>query len=383
MQQSHYFSHASKPPQRRAPVAIAKTRVLGRGGLRLEAPDGVLWLLLIVLLGMFCLASPARAADSPTQLEIPEPWVFLNPDSISFAVIRARQDDEGFKSLLDTAWKALKSSKSPATTGVMGILLRIIQGDDSNGLISFLPLQMVRVDSLDPETELPHPTLAVTVSGWGGLQTPLYAVMSRDKEGKPYPTQDLEDATLVLREGWKDPSRSHVLTRVKGTFVAFPTVQKAETAVKSMVAKNPARPKGELSDLLTSLDAGRDTYGVLLNRKGSLIKFLTWLNKGEVNRAIAVVGQERMDSVMSKVSSMTWEGELLSDNEMNFFIRFQTDSPEARKELAALMKEVREVLNGIGRAGEMKTTGIGSELHVDFTMTGYRDMVTNYISSSV
>jgi hypothetical protein len=371
----------SKPPHR--PRAVAKALAQPRRLLRLELPDGVLWLLLVALAMLLMLTRPARAADSPTHLEIPQPWVFLNPDSISFAVVHARPDDEGVRALLDTAWNGLKSSNSPATSGFMGILLRVIQGDRSNALLSFLPLQMVRVDSLDPETGLPHPTLAVTVSGWGGLQTPLYAVMSRDKDGKAYPTRDLEDATLVLREGWQDPTRSHVLTRVKGTWVSFPSVEKAERAVKALANPNPVRPKGELVDLLGTLDTERDTYGVLLNRQGSLLKFLSWLNKGEVERATAVVGQERMDRVVSKVSSMTWEGDLRSDDEMNFQLRFHTESPEARKELNALMKDVREVLNGLGRAGEMKTTGIGNELHVDFTMVGYRAMVADYISRSV
>lgn len=373
-------SQFSRP--RRGPVAIARTQTQRRGGLHLEKPDKFLWVVLMILIAMVMMGSPARATESPTQLDIPKPWVFINPDSISFAVVHARPEDEGVKALLDNAWKGLKASKSPATQGFMGLLLRVIQGENTNALISFLPLQMVRVDSLDPETNQPHPTLAVTVSGWGGLQTPFYAMMSRDKDGKAYPTKDLEDATLVLREGWTDPTRSHVLTRVKGTWVSFPTVEKAEVAVKKMAAKDPAPPKGELSELLTTLDAERDTYGVLLNRKGSLMKFLSWLNKTEVARATAAVGQERMDKVMSRVTSMTWEGDLLSDNEMNFFIRFHTESPEARKELAALMKDVREVLNTLGRAGEMKTTGIGSELQVDFTMVGYRDMVNNYITSN-
>jgi hypothetical protein len=349
----------------------------------MEWPDGMLWLLLMVLLSLVLMAGPARAAESPSKLPLPSPSVFLSPDSISFAVIRAKAEDEGVQKLLDTAWQALKTSKSSATSGFMGLLLRVIQGDQSNALISFLPLQMVRVDSLDPQSGQPHPTLAVTVSGWGGLQIPIYTMMSRDKDGHPYPTKDLEDATLVLREGWQDPTRSHVLTRVKGTFVSFPTVEKAEASVKALVSDDPGRPKGEIGDLLTTLDAERDTYGVLLNRQGSLLKFLSWLNKADVAHAAKVVGDERMSSVMSKVSSMTWEGDLISDNEMQFFLVFRTESPQARKDLAALLKDVREVLNQYGRAGEMKTTGMGSELHVDFTMVGYRDMVTNYIARSI
>lgn len=367
-------------PTRRTPIAIAKTRTVGKGVGRLESPESLLWLLAL-LCALFLWATPARAAESPNELELPKPWLFLNPDSISFAVIHARKDDEGFRNLLDTAWQGLKSSKAPATTGFMGILLRVIQGDQSNALISFLPLQMVRVDSLDPETGRPHPTLAVTVSGWGGLQTPLFAMMARGSDGKPHPTKDLRDATLVLREGWQDPTRSHILTRMKGTWVSFPTLEKAEAVVKALAAKEPSAPKGEISELLKRLDTEKDTYGVLLNRKGSLLTFLTWLNKVDVARATEVVGGARLDQVVSKVTSMTWEGDLVSDDEMSFFLVFRTQSPEARKELAELLKDVREVLNQYGRAGEMRTTGIGSELHVDFAMVGYRDMLNNYLSS--
>ena len=367
----------ARPPRRPQAIAVTSTR---QGPELTLGPLTILGLLLLIALWF---AMPARAAESPSQLEMPTPANFLSPDSISFAVLHARPDDEGFKQLLDTAWQGLKANKSNATSGFMGILLRVIQGNNSNGLISFLPLQMVRVDSLDPETALPHPTFAVTVAGWGGLQTPLYFQMSRGKDGKPFPTKDLEDATLVLREGWKDPTRSHILTRMDGTFVSFPTLEKAESTVKKLAAKTAPAPQGEIASLLPTLDTSRDTYGALLNRKGSMQKFLSWLNKADMRHAEQTVGKERMDTVLTKVKSMTWEGDLVSDDEMAFLLRFRTDSPEARKELATLLKDVREVLDGYGRAGEMRTSGIGSELQVHFTMVGYRDMLTNYVNSSI
>lgn len=337
----------------------------------------------LALLLLASLSSPALAAESPTSLEIPQPVVFLQPDSISFAVLQARPEDEGFQKLLDTAWQGLQQSKSGATSGFMGVVLKVIQGQHSNALMSFLPLQMVRVDSLDTKTGLPHPTMAVTVSGWAGLQVPLYSMMTRNPEGQPLPTKDLEEATLVLREGWKDPTRSHVLTRVKGTIVSFPTVEKAESVVKAMASPSPATARGAIHDLLQTLDTQHDTYGVLLNRQGSLLRFLTWLNKSDVSRAIEAVGQDRMQRVIDTISSMTWEGDLRSDDEMGFFLRFHTSSPEARKELAALLKDVRGVLDRYGRAGEMRTTGMGNELHVDFTMVGYREMMTSYLRSAL
>ncbi len=344
-------------------------------------PSNVVLLVLLILALWFAL--PARAAESPSRLDLPEPARFLSPDSISFAVILARPDDEGFKSLLDTAWQGMKAKNAGVTDGFMGILLKVIQGDKSNALISFLPLQMIRVDSLDPVSALPHPTLAVTVAGWGGLQTPMFLALSRGKDGKPFPTKDLEDATLVLREKWEDPTSSHILTRVRGTFISFPTLGKAEATVQKLAAKTSPKPEGEIGALLPTLDQSRDTYGVLLNRKGSMRKFLSWLNKVDMGHADKVVGRERMDKVLAQVNSMTWEGDLVSDDEMAFFLRFRTDSPEARKELGTLLKDVREVLNQYGRAGEMRTSGIGSELQVHFVMTGYRQMVTNYINGAL
>ncbi len=339
-----------------------------------------------LVLALYCLltllSGPVRAAESASKIDLPEPWAFLSADSISFAVVRAQADDVGFRSLLDTAWNALKSADSPANKGFLGYILKVVGGDKGNGLITFLPLQMVRVDALDSNTSLPQPTMAVTVAGWPGLQQAFYAFMSRDDNGKAYPTKELDDATLVLREAWEDPTRSHVLTNVEGTFVSFPTIGKAESTVKLLASDKPARPKGEVSELAAGLDITRDTYGVLLNKKGSMLKFLRWLNKVDVTRAETAVGAERMQEVLAKVGYMTWEGDLVSDDEMRFLIRFNTNSPEARKELAEVLKDVRGILDEYGRGGEMQTTGLGNELHVHFTMVGYRDMLTSYISNS-
>ena len=76
---------------------------------------------------------------------------------------------------------------------------------------------------------------------------------------------------------------------------------------------------------------------------------------------------------------MTWEGDLVSDDEMRLLLSFQTTSPEARKEVAGMLKDVREVLAGYGRAGKMEITGLDNELFVKFEMTGYRAMLRSYI----
>ena len=44
-----------------------------------------------------------------------------------------------------------------------------------------------------------------------------------------------------------------------------------------------------------------------------------------------------------------------------------------------MLKDVREVLAGYGRAGKMEITGLDNELFVNFELTGYKQMLTNYI----
>lgn len=322
------------------------------------------------------------AAESPTQLEIPDPAIFLSPDTISFAVIHARPEDPGFKALLDTAWEGIRGVDTTSSNPFIKIVLRAIEGRHSNALMSFLPFQLVRADTLGSDATKPHPTLAVTVAGWPGLQQIFYTGIASDGDGKAHPTKDLEEATLVLRKGWEEPSSSRILTRVDGTFMSFPTLQVAERMVNRFAKQNSSNPGGELGDLYTTLDTTRDTYGILLNRQGSMLRFLRWLNKHDVYAAEQSVGAEKLKKVLNQVEYLTWEGDLVSDDEMTFLIRFGTTSKEARKELTAVLKDVRTVLDQYGRAGEMQLTGLDDELIMNFTMTGYRAMLKSYVENN-
>lgn len=335
---------------------------------------------LLILLASLSLVT--WAAESPTQLEIPDPAIFLSKDTISFAVIHARPDDAGFKSLLDTAWEGIRGVDTTSSNPFIKMVLKAIEGRHSNALMSFLPFQLVRADSLGNEATKPHPTLAVTVAGWPGLQQIFFSGMAANGGGEAYPTKDLEEATLVLRKGWEDPSRSRILTRVDGTFMSFPTMEMAERLVDRFAKRNANNPGGELGELYATLDTSHDTYGILLNRQGSMLRFLRWLNKHDVYSAEQAVGHDRMKKVLSQVQYLTWEGDLVSDDEMRFLIRFGTSSKEARKELTSLLKDVRGVLDQYGRAGEMQLTGLNNELMVNFTMTGYRAMLKSYLKNN-
>ncbi len=333
----------------------------------------ILWLLLLLFW-----ASPGLAAESPQKVELPPPEVLVTPDAISLAVVQARPDDEGFRALLKTAWEGFQGVSGQGTNSFLKVVLRAIQGDDPYGLSSFLPVQAVRVDQLGPQGK-PHPTLAVTVAGWPGLQTFFYTGLAHNHQGQKYPTQDYEAATLVLRDGWEDPTASRILTRVKGTFLSFPTIDQAETVIERLDKQDASLAQTALTQALTGLDTQADTYGVILNRNGSMLKFLLWLNQYDVGRVIERVGRQRMDEVLEEVTLLAWEGDLQSNDSLRFLARFETTSKEARQALREVLLEAAEVLREHNRAGELQVTGLRNQVLVDFTMVGYRRTMLGYI----
>lgn len=321
----------------------------------------------------------ALADESTSKLAIPNPAIFLTPDAVSLTVVRATPEDEGFKSLFDTAWKALSGGKRVGSNFLYKAVLAKIQGENSNAFSGLLPAQFVRVDSLSQEAQEPYPTTVTTISGWPGLQAFWYMMQDKDSSGKAFPKMELDDATLILRDGYEDPAKGRVLTRLDGTIVSFPTTDEAKFAVKRYAKKDASAPSKEFGELLSAIDTNHDTYGVLLNKRGSALKLLRWLNKVDVARAEQAVGADHLRDVLETVKAMTWEGDLVSDDEVKFRLKFRTTTPQARKELAQMLKDVRTVLDSYGRAGKMETTGLDNELFVDFEMKGYRDMLTGYI----
>jgi len=321
----------------------------------------------------------AAADGSTSRLEIPEPSIFLTPEAVSLTVIKATPEDLGFRSLFDTAWKALSGADGVGSNFLYKAILTKIQGDDSNAFSTLLPAQFVRVDSLSDESDEPHPTTVTTISGWPGIQTFWYMMQDKGSDGTSFPKVELDYATLILREGYEDPTKGRVLTRLDGTIASFPSTQKAEYAVQRFQKGEVKSPTPEFGELLATLDTSHDTYGILVNRRGSALRLLRWLNKGDVDRAEAAVGKDRMKRILDTVQSMTWEGDLVSDDEVKFIVRFRTTTPEARTELASMLKEVKAVLASYGRAGKMETSGLDNELYVNFEMKGYREMLVGYI----
>ena len=327
---------------------------------------------------VLALSSTALSEGSQSRLDIPDPAIFVGPDSVSFLVVRATPEDEGFRALFDTAWKSLSGARGGGNNWIYQAILGKLQGEDSNAFSALLPAQFVRVDALPEGATEPHPTTVTTVSGWPGLQSIWYLAQGKGPDGS-FPTEEMGDATLILRDGHEDPTRGRILTRLDGSIASFPTVQSARFAVNRYAESDATSVNPKMQSLLEGLDPTKDTYGVLINERGSALRMLRWLNKYDVARAEQELGAERARKVFDQILSLTWEGDLVSDDEMKLLLKFQTPSPEARKEVADMLKDVREVLAGYGRAGKMELTGLDNELFVNFELTGYKQMLTNYI----
>lgn len=333
----------------------------------------------LILLSLFSLAA---ADGSTSRLKLPEPKLFLNPDTVSLFVVRANPNDDAFRALFNTAWESLSGPRGAGRNWIYRAILSKIQGEDSNALTSLLPAQYVRIDSMGEGESEPWPTTATTVSGWPGLQALWYRAQGRGDNGEDFPTEELGDATLVLRDGHQDPTLGRVLTKLDGTIASFPSSRLARYAVKRWAENETRSPDPEMESLLASIDTNHHTYGVLFNQRGSVVNFLRWLHKGDVGKAEAAVGTERFERVTREVLSMTWEGDLLSDNELQLAIRFRTTTPKAREELTTMLKDIRAVLDEYGRAGKMEATGLDNELYVDFRLVGHKGMLTRYIEDN-
>lgn len=337
----------------------------------------------ILLFGLLLALSAVSLADrSTSRLTLPEPKVFLTPDTVSLFVVRADPEDRAFRDLFNTAWEVLSGPRGAGRNWIYQVILGKIQGEDSNTLSSLLPAQFIRIDSMDDNSEEPSPTTATTVSGWPGLQALWYRAQGKGDNGEKFPTVELGDATLILRDGYQDPTLGRVLTKLDGTIASFPSPRLARYAVKRWSDNVTESPDEEMESLLSSIDTDHHTYGVLFNRSGSVVKFLRWLHKGDVGKAEAAVGKERFERVTKEVRSMTWEGDLITDNELQLAIRFRTNSPQARADLADMLKDIKNVLDEYGRAGDMETTGLDNELHVDFRLVGHKGMLKRYIEDN-
>ncbi|MEW6277546.1 MAG: hypothetical protein AB1758_02905 [Candidatus Eremiobacterota bacterium] len=333
---------------------------------------------LFALLLLVWLAVPLAAEEAPSRVDLPDPLRFIGPDTVAIAVARARGEDEGFRQLIN---RALTGAREAGGAGSLGALLNtfLSVGTQESMLLNALPLQWVRVDTVGPDGQL-NSCVAITLAGWRGLQSLVYSSMVTGKDGKPYELRRHRNEDIVLREDWQNPRSRMVFTRVKGTFLNCATPDQARYLVDRLLSKELEPVANPLQVAYGHLDRQRDSYGVVLNRNGSLMRVLEWVNRPDTARVRQAVGSERLDRVASTVESASWTADVVSDDRVDIDVTFVTRSPEEARELAGVVEEAREVLDQGGRMGDFTLTLLpDGRVQVGFAMIGFRERVSRYL----
>ena len=321
--------------------------------------------------------NPPERPRNPGELpiKIPSPLVLVDKDAISVGVVSARMEDEGVRSLLKTAWATIQSSGLSSTNIFSMILGFLSQTTQDNILLNLLPVQAVRVVHLDANGR-ESSTFMVTMQGYPGIQqSMLWPSFRTDPAGKPYTVKTTKTPSFIIRpKPGQDTNQASAVTRLDGTYYAFPDVARAERMLEGKV-----EPPPEIMEMLDTVDQHQDTYGVMINRRRSLESFFEWINVSDYRQVQNGVGAQKLSQALEHVESLAWTGDLVSDDQMNMQIRFRNDNNEHARALADVLNQTRHILKDVGRAGDLQMTTVDRDVLLQIQMVGYRAMLINYL----
>ncbi len=327
----------------------------------------------LALLQCCLLGGVAQAEGRGPRL--PDPTQLLDAQAVSLGVVHARAEDAGFRSLLKTAWEAMRSRKNKGSSFLDLISGFLSSTTQENILLGFLPFQAVRIDHIDARGK-DKASFMVTVGGWSGVQALFWNTLLQGPDGKPYPTEKVAGETVVIRVREGQPrEEAPVIARVDGTFYSFANLETARRVLDRQLGEN-----ADLGVAFGELDRQQDTYGVLLNRQQSLLRFFNWVNKRDFLTVQEAVGAERLQQVLSHVEYLTWQGDLLSDDRMDMQIKFHADAGENAEQIEEVISLARSALAARGRTGELEMTTVDEDVLLNVQFTGYRKMLVDYIN---
>lgn len=300
--------------------------------------------------------------------------LLLDEKTVSLGVVHARPNDEGFKSLFNTAWDSIKT-RTGGSGSALDLVANFLGRSSSNILIQFLPFQMVRVDHFDDQGH-DKPSFMITLTGFQGLQGIFFNGLLNGPDGKPYETVKIgkEVATIRAKPGQKR-EEALVVARVNGTFFGFADLETARRVLEKKTTANP-----DLSKNLNLVNQDQDTYGVLLNRQNSVLRFFEWANRRDFEAIKQSIGEEKLNKLFEHVTLVTWTGDLISDDRMDMQVRWRTDSPESCEALEDALSLARKTLAERGRTGDIRLTSVDTEVLLDIQFTGYRKMLQDYLA---
>jgi len=328
--------------------------------------------LLVLLVSAVAWADPPK--PPPAADKMPPITMLLDAKTVSVGVVHARPEDEGFKSLFATAWDSIKT-RTGGSGSALDMISSFLGRSTTNILLQLLPFQMVRIDHFDDKGN-DKPSFMVTMSGFQGLQGIFYAGLLNDKDGKPYETERIGKETVVIRaKPEQKREEAMVLARVDGSFYGFADLETAHRVLEKKATPNP-----ELTKTLALVNQDQDTYGVLLNRQNSVLRFFEWVNRRDFEGVKVAVGEEKLNKLFEHVTLVTWQGDLISDDRMDMQVRWRTDAPEMAEQLEDVLSVARKALADRGRTGEIRITTVDTEVLLDIQFTGYRKMLQDYIA---
>ncbi len=325
-------------------------------------------LLILVLLLLSC----ASAQD------LPDPIVFGQSDSLAIFVVQARAEDTGFRQMLATGVKGVQGSNSGSLASMLSSFLSVRSQEEM--IVSALPLQWVRVDRLGADGKLIS-NMAITLKGWRGFQVLLYNALITAPEGKSFETRQYGGEDIVLRTGWENPQNRTVFARVKGTFLNCATPDEARYLIDRLTGKDDHELGGGLWQTYAEMPKDQDAFGAMVNKDGSFLKVMDWINRPETNRVRKAVGSERLEQVVALIQNAWWQADVVSDDRMDIQVRFFTANKSDAETVAAVVEDAREVLEQGGRMGEFYLTTQPDGLKVGFSMIGFHDDVSRYLST--
>ncbi len=318
-----------------------------------------------------------QAASTPretsTSKMVADPFQWLDDTTVAWGVVQARKEDIGFKALLKTAWAEMRNGTSANSwLTMMNSFLSTAKQEDV--LLGFLPFQGVRVDRLDPSGQ-DHSGTMVSIGGWPGLQSLFWGSLLNDSSGQPYKTEYVSGQTLVLRpKTGQKPEEGPAVARVRGNFYAF---SDPVTAKSCLSQSGPTGIAYSIAKTLNTND--QDTYGVVINRQDSLVRFFIWVDRYDYDAVAKAYGAEKLKTDINKVKHLTWTGDLKDDDVMEFEFRFVTGSEDEADAVGEMLKEARRALKARGRAAELQLTTLRNDVIVRVQMIGYRQLLQNYL----